>query len=123
MLPVGKKCSHISGVSEFIAKITFHVNRRPAQVTAPDKCPHVSCRMAELTVMSYCQLEPPLDRKRHEHAGLLGVEREWLLHIDVASPFQAKLGYIEMALRRRRDVNNIGCGVTQEFCQVAKVPF
>src|SRR5664279_954682 len=113
MLLVGEKGSRIRCVSELITKVTFHVDRRPAQVAASDKRSHASHRVAELAVMSCGQLEPLLVRERYESVGVLGVERKWLLHIDVASPFQAKPGDIKMALGRRRNVHNIWRDVTQ----------
>src|SRR6266571_1688490 len=79
--------------------------------------------VAELIVMSCGQLESLLIGECNKYLGFFCVEREWFLHIDVASPFQAKPRNIEMAFRRRRDVNNVWPGVTQKFSQVAVIPF
>ena len=56
-----------------------------------------------------------LVRERNQPLGFVLAECEWLLHIDVASPFQAKRRDIEMAFRRRRNVNNIGLAIAQQL--------
>ena len=71
--------------------------------------------------MPYRQLEPRLIGKCNKYLGLLRVECDWLLHIDVASPFQAKPSNIEMAFRRRGDVNHVWFGIIQQFRQVSKM--
>src|SRR6266571_2546895 len=122
MLLVAKKRSRIT-VPKLIAIVTFHVYRSPAQVAALDERSHASRRMAELIVMSCRQLEFLLIGECNKSFGLFCVECDWLLHVDVASAFQAKSGNIEVAFRRRRDVNNVWPGITQEFRQVAEIPF
>src|SRR3989454_12325035 len=79
--------------------------------------------MAELIVMPYRQLEPPFVGQCNKSLGLLLMECKWLLHIDVTSALQANPRDIEMAFRRRRDMDNVRSGVTQEFSQVGEVPF
>src|SRR2546422_4104285 len=99
------------------------LHRPPAQVAAFDESPHTSGHMAELMVMSCRQLEPLFIGQCNKSLGLLLMECEWLLHIDVASAFQANPRNIEMAFRRRRDVDNVWSGVTQKISQVAVIPF
>src|SRR5213593_506474 len=121
MLLVAKKRSRIT-VPKLIAIVTFHVYRSPAQVAALDESSHASRHVAELIVMPCCQLEFLLIGECNKYLGLLLVECEWLLHIDVTSTFQAKPRNFKMAFRRRRDVNDVWTGVTQKFSQVAEIP-
>src|SRR5208283_473847 len=72
--------------------------------------------------MPHGYLKPPFVRECNQPLRLSLVKCEWLFHIDVAPGFQAKLGDLEMALRRRRDMNNIWPSSTEEFCHVAKRP-
>src|SRR6266446_2211015 len=119
---VAEKRSRVPGFSKLIAVITLHVHRLAAQKAALDKTSHTSRCVPELIVMAYGDLQSPLLRDRNQSSGFPLVNCEWLLHVDVASPFQAKLGKFEMAFRRGGDVNNIWPGFTEKFCQVAKVP-
>src|SRR5881397_1756634 len=48
---------------------------------------------------------------------------EGLLHIHMATTFQTKSGNREMALRRRRHVNNVRPSVAQESRQIVEIPF
>jgi hypothetical protein len=47
-------------------------------------------------------------RQPQELFGLSRVNREWLLHVDMAPVFQTLSRDLKVALRRRRDVNNVG---------------
>ena len=123
MLLVTKKGSRVTWLRKVIAVITLHVHRVPAQVSARDETPHASRHVAELIIMSRSQLEPLVVGERDESPRLLLTECDWLLHIDVASSFQAKARNSEMALGRRRDVNNVRPGVTQKFSQSTIMPF
>src|SRR5207245_10456840 len=115
--------SRITVLPKGIAVLTLHMSRPSAQVPALDKSSHASRHMAELIIMPYRQLEPRLIGECNKYLGLLRVECDWLLHIDVASPFQAKPSNIEMAFRRRGDVNHVWPSVTQKFSQVGEIPF
>src|SRR5213594_55178 len=108
---VAKKRSRITGLAEVIAIITFHVHRNAAQVAALDEGSHASRDVAELIIMSYGQLEPLRMGERNESLRLRLVERERLLHVNVASLLQARPRKIVMALRRRRDVNYVWSGI------------
>src|SRR5690348_3195252 len=119
---VAEKRSRVPGLSKLIAVITLHVHGLAAQKAALDKTSHTSRCVPELIVMAYGDLQPPLFRDRDQCSGFPLVDCERLLDVDVASPFQAKLGNFEMAFRRRSDVNDIWPGLTKKFCQVAKVP-
>src|SRR5882724_1536103 len=79
--------------------------------------------MAELIIMPCRKFEPFLVRQGNQCSRLSLVNCKRLLHIDVASPFQAQLRNLKMALRGRRDVNNVGPSFAQEFYQVAEIPF
>src|SRR5206468_6220538 len=122
MVLVAQQRSRVRRVFEFMAEVAFHMYRAPAQVAALDEPSHASRDVAELVVVSHRELEAPLIREGNEDSGLLRVERERLLHIDVASPLETGPGDIEMAFRRRRDVNDVWSGVIQQVTQVAEIP-
>src|SRR2546425_8061222 len=122
MLLVAKKRSRITGLPKVIAVITFHVERDAAQVAALDERSHASRHVAELIVMSCRQLKPLLIGECNKYLGLLCVECDWLLDIDVASALKAQSGKIEMTFRRRGDVDHVGPRVVQDVNQLRKVP-
>ena len=107
MLLVAEKRSRIPGPSELIAVVALHVDRRAAQKAAPDQRTHAARRVAELVVMSRGDLEALVVGQCDQTSGVVLVERERLLHINMAARFQAAPGDLEMALRRRGDVNYI----------------
>src|SRR5437660_10125232 len=115
MALVAKKRSRVTGIPQVIAVVTFHVHWISAQVAAFDESSHTSGHVAELIVMPDCQLEPLFVGQCNKSLGLLLMECEWLLHIDVASAFQANPRDIVMAFRRRRDMDNVRSSITQEF--------
>src|SRR5438093_10330045 len=121
MLLVAEQHPRMTGVREVMAKIALHVYREPTQVAALDEGSHASRHVAELVVMPDRELEPPLIGECDKSFGLLRVERDRLLHIDMAPALEAQPSDLEMALRRRRNVNDVGPGVTQKFGQVAEI--
>src|SRR5271157_2314811 len=108
---VGKDGTRVRGSSELIAVITLHMDRPTAQEPALDEGPHAPRHMPELIVVPGGYLEPFFRGECNQRAGIVLAECEWLLHINVAPRFQAMPGDIEMAFRRRRDVNDIRSGL------------
>src|SRR5437879_12175682 len=107
MTPVSKKGSRIPVSPKVITVMTLHVHGRPAEIPALDKRSHASRHMAELVIMSHCQLQPSFGCEFHEALGLRFIDGEGLLHIHMATTFQTESGNREMALRRGRHVNNV----------------
>src|SRR5271165_4732857 len=120
---VGEDRTRVRGLSELIAVIALHMDRAATQEPALNEGPHAARRMPELIVVPGCYLEPFFTGDCNQRSGIVLAEREWFLHIDVAAPIQAKPGDIEMAIRRSRDMHNVGLGVAKEFPQVAEMLF
>src|SRR5215472_873457 len=76
--------------------------------------------MAELVVMSNGELEAALLRQCDECFGLVGIDRERLLHVHVAAMLQASLGDLKMAWRRSGDVDNIGPGFIEKCLEAGE---
>src|SRR5437016_10574886 len=120
MFPVGEKRPRI-GLTEIVTKMAFHVYRRATQIAATDELSHATRHMAELVVMSGRELQLGLVGECYENVGLLGVDGERLLHVDVGSPLEASLREREVAFRWRRNVDNVWPSLTQEFSEVAEI--
>src|SRR5205809_4828916 len=123
MTPVSKKGSCIPVSAKDITVMTLHAHRRPPEIPALDKRSHAPRHMAELVIMSHCQLQPSFVGESHEALRLRFINGEGLLHIHMATTFQTECGNLKMALRRRRHVNNVRPRVAQESRQIVEIPF
>ena len=63
--------------------------------------------MAELIVVSRCDLYPLLVGEVDQCLRFLRIERKRLLDVNVGSRLDAELCKFKVALRRRRDVNHV----------------
>src|ERR1700738_695637 len=79
--------------------------------------------MAKLVIMPCGYFASSVVRECNQSSRLILIEREWLLHIHMASPFQTQLGDVEMSFRRGCDMDNVWLGLRQELGQVTKVLF
>ena len=77
--------------------------------------------MAELVVVSDRQLQAFRLREGDQRVRLPGVDGERLFHVDVGSSLQAEPRELEVALRRRRDVNHVRLLVGQHILGIAEV--
>src|SRR6267378_6938587 len=118
---VGEERRGVSGAPKLVAVVALHVYRAGTQKAGLDQRSHASRSVPELIVVPDGDLQRALVPERQQAAGLLFVDRERLLDIDVASPLEAELRDVEMSIGRRRDVNDIGSSFGEELCQVAKM--
>src|SRR5438094_6658556 len=101
MTPVSKKGSCIPVSAKVITVMTLHVHRRPPEIPALDERSHASRHMAELVIMSHCQLQPSFVCESHEALALRFINGEGLLHIDMATTFHTESGHLDMAVKMR----------------------
>src|SRR2546427_3715729 len=120
MLPVAEERSRIRLV-EFVTEIALHVYWRSTQVAAANDLAHAARHVTELIVVSGRQLQLSLGGECHEGMSLLGIEREGLLHVNMAPALQAHLGELEVTCRRRRDVDNVWSSLAQELAHIAEI--
>src|SRR5438046_10228966 len=112
MILVAKNSPCVSRLRQLITVIALHVDWCAAQETAMNQGSHVSCCVSGLVVVPYGYVATPSIRDRDQRSGLLLLDRERLLDIDVTPGFQPELCNIKMALWRRCDMNNVWLGLT-----------
>ena len=108
-------------VRKIVTVLAFHVDRLAAQIAALDQFPHADHGMRELGIMPGDDLEPLVVSEPYQFLCLGRIQREWLLHIDVAAGLQAHLSQLEVALRRRRDVDDIGLDRIEHLPSVPEI--
>ena len=118
---VAQQGSGIVRSPHFITVITLHMHRGATEITRLDQTPHTQGGVAELMIVSRCELESFFGGEIDQSSGFFFIQSEWFLHINMASLFQTEPGNVEMALRRRRDVNYVRTRFLQHFVQIAKI--
>jgi hypothetical protein len=97
------------------------MQRRTAQIPVAYELPHSSRRMTKLVIMTSRQFEIPGLGERDQFLRFGPVEGERLLNVYVAAFVQRPRGDAEMALRWRRNVNDIGLRFAHERSKVNEI--
>jgi len=96
------------------------VDRRSPQVTIPYQVAHAPGNVTELIVVPHRYLQAISFGQPDEFFRLTGVERKWLLDVNMGPFLQALPADLKVALWWRRNMHNIRAGLPEKRGDVAE---